>query len=219
MMYHPDPSVFIQESKEFAALGRTQVALSNLEYAHDKFIFEMLEQNKNLALSFSPKFPRHFAKKTDFLISSILAMPKLRREPIFQDGELNLVWLQYQLDELYQIRSIIAHGSVFLTENSNNRVTWTFDRYVNKGKQKWAEESVKISNGYLASVHLTASTLKHFLYRLIRCLDGVSNWERDYQTDKEIRQNEKFFEELIQLGVLDESKSWLKNFPKKRPVE
>ncbi|WP_423206428.1 hypothetical protein E2974_14115 [Paracoccus yeei] len=150
MIYHPDPTAFIAESGEYGALGKALVSLSNLEFSHDNFVFIMHKTNRDLSLKLSKKFPRHFKEKTSFLINAVANVQKLRKIPVFQTGELNLLWLQYQLDELYEIRSIIAHGSIFISESTPDRITWTFERFVQSKKDTWAPEAVKISNGYLA---------------------------------------------------------------------
>jgi hypothetical protein len=192
LIYHPDPSAFITNAGEYGALGKAMVALSNLEFAHDEFIFKVYETNRNLSLHLSKRFPRHFKDKTNFLINTVSNIPKLRQVPIFPTGELNLLRLQYQLDELYGIRTIVAHGSVFWSETTPDRIIWTFERFVKKEKNTWSREAVKISNGYLASVHYSASAIKHYLVRLTRCLEDRSSWEQEYQRDKKIRQNRKF---------------------------
>lgn len=219
LIYHPDPTDFITNSGEYGALGKTLVALSNLEFAHDEFVFKMHETDLDLSINLSKRFPRHFKEKTNFLINAVANVPKLRQVPIFQTGELNLLWLQYQLDELYEVRSIVAHGSIFFSESTPDRITWTFERFVKKEKMTWTREAVKISNGYLASVHYTASVIKHYLVLLIQCLADNSCWEEYYQADKEIRQNRKFFAELTATGIVVEDNGWLDAFPPLGPIE
>lgn len=219
LIYHPDPTAFIAKSGEYGALGKTSVALSNLEFAHDEFIFSMSKTHRELSRRLSKKFPRQFKEKTDFLVNSVSNISKLRKIPIFQTGELNLLWLQYQLDELYEIRSEIAHGSVFFSESTTDRIVWTFERYVRKQKGTWTREAVKISNGYLASVYYSASLLKNFLVRLKKCLEDVSNFEEEYQKDKEIRRNRRVFAELISFGHIVDDNGLVKAFPLLNPVE
>lgn len=218
MLFHPDPTKFIEESNEYGALGCAMIELSNLEFSHDQFIFAMYERHRDISLSFTDRFPRHFKHKTDFLIHSILHVSDLRKIPVFPTGELNLLWLQYQFDEIYGIRSMIAHGSVFYSESTPDRITWTFERYVQKDKHTWATESVKISNGFLASVQLTAHVLKHYLVSLTHCLQGISCWEKDYQADKDIRENRKFIAELSSLKVISDD-GWINAFPPLGPIE
>lgn len=219
MIYHPDPTDFIANTGEYGALGKTLVALSNLEFAHDEFIFKMHEMNLDLSISLSTRFPRQFKEKTNFLINAVANVKKLRQVPIFHTGELNLLWLQYQLDELYEIRAIIAHGSVFYSESTPDRITWTFERFVKKQKNTWTREAVKISNGYLASVHDTASAIKYYFADLTRCLEDNSCWEREYQADKEIRQNRKFLAEITDAGVVLEDDGCIDAFTPLGPVE
>jgi len=150
LIYHPDPADFIASSGKYGALGKTLVALSNLEFSHDHFMFKMHETHQNLSIRLSKRFPRHFKEKTNFLINAVSNVEKLRQVPIFPTGELNLLWLQYQLDEIYEVRSVIAHGSIFFSESTPDRITWTFERFVKKEKNTWNREAVKMSNGYLA---------------------------------------------------------------------
>ncbi len=219
MIYHPDPTEFIANSGDYGALGKTLVELSSLEFAHDSFVFKMHETNRDLSLSLAKRFPRHFKEKTDFLINAVTGVSKLRQVPIFQTGELNLLWLQYQLDELYGVRSIIAHGSVSLSETTPNRITWTFERFVQKERKNWTREAVKMSNGYLASVHCTASVIRRYLSNLRRCLEGGFCWEEVYQTDKEIRLNRKILAEVAASGVVSADSGWIGSLPPLGPVE
>ncbi|MFC3529346.1 hypothetical protein ACFOMH_14295 [Paracoccus mangrovi] len=219
MLYHPDPTIFIENSVEYGALGKAMVSLSNLEFAHDEFVFAMHKTDRDLSIGLSKKFPRHFREKTDFLIDAVFNVSKLRRIPFFATGELNLLWLQYQLDEIYEVRSIIAHGSIFFSESTEDRITWRFDRYVQGQKNTWAPEAVKISNGYLASVHYSASAIKNYIVRLTMCLEDRSCWEKEYQADKEIRQNRKLVAELAAAGVIVDSDGWIRAFPALSPIE
>lgn len=219
MLYHPDPSDFIASSGDYGALGKTMVGLSNLEFAHDQFVFKMHEKNRDLSIALSKRFPRHFEEKTDFLINAVAHVQKLRQVPVFQTGELNLLWLKYQLCELYEIRSILAHGSIFFSESTPDRISWIFERFVKAGRNTWTREAVKISNGYLASVHLTATALKHYFVSLIQCLEGVSSWESDYQNDKEIRRNRKALADLVAEGTIVDPKGWIAAFPPLGPIE
>jgi hypothetical protein len=219
LIFHPDPGHFIESSAEYGPLGNTMVALSNLEFAHDTFVFTMYDKYRNLSLDISNRFPRHYREKTDFLVYSVANVRELKKIPVFSTGELNLLWLQYQLDELYMLRTMIAHGSVFYSESTEDRITWTFERYVQKSKRTWATEAVEISNGFLASVHLSAELVKFYLYSLIQCLDGVSCWEKDYQADKEVRKNRIFLSELVSLGVIVDEHGWISGLAPLGPVE
>lgn len=219
MIYHPDPTGFIESSREYGALGKTLVALSNLEFTHDEFVFKMHEWDRDLSIHLSTRFPRQFREKTNFLINAIANVPKLRQYPMFQTGDLNLLRLQYQLDELYEVRSVVAHGSVFYSEITPDRIIWTFERYVKTDKHTWNLEAVKISNGYLASVYYTASTIKYYLVGLMKCLEDSSCWETEYQADKEIRRNRKFVAELADVGVFVDDSGWIDAFPPLGPIE
>ena len=219
MIYHPNPTDFIANSGEYGALGKTLVALSNLELAHDKFVFKMHETHRDLSIGLSKLFPRHFKEKTNFLINAVSNVQKLRQVPIFQTGELNLLWLQYQLDELYEVRSIVAHGSIFFSESTPDRITWTFERFVQKQKKTWTCEAVEISNGYLASVHYSAEAIRHYIIRLTKCLEDSSCWESEYQADKEIRRNRKLFAELTAASIFVDDNRWIDAFPPLRPLE
>lgn len=144
---------------------------------------------------------------------------ELRQVPVFLTGELDLVWLQYQLDELYEVRSIIAHGSVVYIRSTPHRITWTFKRIVQTQKKTWSSQTVKVSNGYLASVHYTAIAIKRYIVRLTERLENLSCWETEYQKDKEIRQNRKFLAELAEYFVVVDENGLMDKFPPLRPVE
>lgn len=218
MLYHPDPTQFIAKSGDYGALGRAIVALSNLEFAHDNFVFKMHETNHELSLLLSKRFPRHFREKTDFLVNAVANLPKLRTVPIFQNGTLDLLWLQYQLDEIYEVRSIIAHGSIVLSESTPHRITWTLERFVQDQTKAWTRQAVKVSNGYLASVYFSAWLLKRYMLNLTECLENVSCLEQEYQQDKKIRANRKYFAELVSSGIVIDDNGWISAFPPLGPV-
>lgn len=217
MLFHPNPDSFIAETADYGAFGKAVIDLSNLEYAHDQFVFEVFNWSKDLALGLSNKFPRQFPDKTDFLIAAIAHVPMLRQYPMSALGELDLLWLQDQLDELYEIRAILAHGSVFYSEKQPNRITWRFERHTNLRKHTWGQEAVEMSNGYLASVSYTATYIRHYLLGITRCLAGRDSWEDVYRADKEIRKNNRLFRELEQLGILQET-DWAVELPEPKPV-
>lgn len=202
MIHHPDPADFIANSGKYGALGKALVALSNLEFSHDEFVFKLHETHRNLAIRLSKRFPRHFDEKTNFLINAVSNVEKLRQVPIFPNGELNLLWLQYQLDEIYEVRSIVAHGSIFFSESTPDHITWTFERFVKKQKNTWKREAVKMSNRYLANVYYSAFAIRHYFVRLKKCLEGRSCWEEEYQANKQIRKSRKCLAELIEVGIV-----------------
>lgn len=203
MIFHPDPKGFIEGSAEYGPIGAALVALARLEYSHDEFCFGMYKHHEALSLATAKTFPRQFHEKITFLAESIARLPKLWREPIFSNGERNYLWLVLQLKELYDIRSAIAHGSIFYSEHVNDRIIWSFDRYTaGQFKKTWQKRTVRMSNEFLSSVVCTSDVLRYYIDSLIRALDGSSNWELDYQSNKIILENKKVFRELVDFGIL-----------------
>lgn len=195
------------------------VQLSNLEFCHDQFAFKVFNTNRELALSLSNKFPRHFRKKTDFLIHAVANVAELKKIPIFQTGELDLLWLQYQLDELYEIRSVIAHGSIIYSEIDADRINFSFDRVVRRERNSWRIERVEMTNGYLAHVEHTAFIIKGYIRELICALGGGSSWEDNYQFDKDVRESRRVIAEEIFFEQSSVEREWLETFPMLAPVE
>ncbi|MEW9921167.1 hypothetical protein AB2B41_16270 [Marimonas sp. MJW-29] len=203
LMYHQNPVGFEKESANFGTIGRTMVELSNLEWAHDKFVLTVNEKAPDFATSLSKKFPRHLKEKTDFLIHAIAHMPKLKQVPMFGDGTLNLQWLQYQLDELYQFRAALAHGSVLLTEIDDRGTVWKFDRFTRRRSNVYGEQHNSVGDGFLADVCTTADAVGHYINTLTRMLDDKESWERGYKCDLEIRQNHQKIAELVEYGIVE----------------
>ena len=78
---------------------------------------------------------------------------------------------------------------------------------------------MKISNGYLASVHYTAEAIKRYFVCLTKCLEDSRCWESEYQADKEIRQNRRFLVELTAVGIVVDETGLINAFPPLGPVE
>jgi hypothetical protein len=191
-MEHPDPMEFLRSSERYGPIGMAIVYLSNLEYAHDQFIVAVNGQHPELALKMSKRFPRQFNDKVDFLVSSIIYIRHLRRTPIFSDGSLNLQWLQYQLDELYQLRATLAHGSIFQSTRHPNGAVWKLDRYVKRSSEKnglWGEISYEVGSTFLADAILTAQALKHYVLDLTNTLLNENYWEDNYKVQCKIGEN------------------------------
>lgn len=201
-MYHSDPQQFAEASSRYAPIGAAVVHLSNLEFAHDSFVLTFHEKNTKDALKISRHFPRHFKDKVDFLIGALAIFPKLRTVPVFWDGTLNLLWLQYQLDELYEVRTKLAHGSIFYSETGEGGTVWRLDRVASSKKRHWGVTSSLMGSSFLADVSETARSLTHYLTSLTMSLEGRFSWEEAYKTDCEIRENHKFLKELAEAGAL-----------------
>ena len=200
-MYHQNPEAFVAESSKFGPIGMALVQLSNLEFAHDCFILSYYKNNEELSLSISKNFPRQFREKVDFLISAIANFSILLKIPMFSDGALDLIWLQYQLDELYKVRSKLAHGSIFLTKTHDNGTTWRFDSVETPEKRKWVVTSTYISSTFLADTVKTARGLKQYLNHLKMGIEGEYTWEQTYKTDCEIRGNHRSYQEMVEFGA------------------
>lgn len=216
-MYHPNPKEFLDSCDQYKSIGGIVVALSNLEFAHDNFVLAVNRSNPKLASKISRKFPRQFRQKTDFVICVIAHSFTLRQTPIFGDGSLDLQWLQYKLDELYELRAAIAHGSILYSKTSDKGTLWRLDRIVSTEKNRWGEQSLEIGTSYLADVWLTTKVLKHYLVRLTRVIENGDSWEADYKIDCEIRANLARSAEWVELGIV-ESDPFLEAF-KKGPIE
>jgi hypothetical protein len=204
VIYNHDPKEFAAKSARYGVIGRTVVELSNLEFAHDQFILSVNKEWPSLASSLSSAFPRQFKAKTDFLVGAICAAPILRKQPIFGDGGLNLQWLQYQLDELYEVRAAIAHGSISYTETQGDSAVWRLDRVVQGARKgSWRTKSSMIGSEFMADVATTAHELRHYLSSLRDALEGRSDWESKYKSDCEIRGNHRKMKEEVSLGLYE----------------
>jgi len=84
LIYHPDPTGFIASSEEYGVLGKTLVALSKLEFAHDEFVVKIREWDSELSIGHSKGSTRQFKNKTDFLINAVANVRKLPQYLMFQ---------------------------------------------------------------------------------------------------------------------------------------
>ena len=210
-MHHQNPEDFLHQCEKYKSLGGIVVALSNLELAHDNFVLAVNKKNPKFASVISKGFPRHFSEKTDFLIQALIRIPELRRMPILDDGFLSLQWLQYQLDELYDLRAVIAHGSVQFTETKESGIIWTLDRIVKTDKNMWGRTRIRVGSSFLACAWLTARVLEHYLHDLKLVVHGETTWEDKYKSDCEDRANHAQTRVMIEEGTIerDELFDWL----------
>lgn len=196
-MHHHDPEAFVAQSAKFGAIGKALVTLSSLEWQHDQLMLSVRRHRSSVALSISPRFPRHFRAKTDFLIELLWMCPDLRRVPIIDDGSLNTLWLQYQLDELYDFRARLAHGSIYLEEKLPSGTCWHFDQVVNTGRHEWSIATTSVGDGFLADIAATAKHLTLFLSRLRRAVECNYDWHQSYKANLVARENRRKLAELI----------------------
>ena len=196
-----------KEASRYRTIGRAFVELSNLERIHDDFVLVTRRHHRVLADKLTTHFPRHFREKTDFLIGAIVAIPRLRMEPIFDDGSLSLQWLQCQLDELYDVRTVLAHGSVFTTDQHDTHTIWKFDRYRSgRAVEPVIDWSHEIGDGFLCDLWYTARRIKFYISGLRNILEDYSHgWESDYQWYKEARGRTVAVDELVADGIIDEA--------------
>jgi len=201
VIYHGNPKAFVDSAADYGAIGRALVVLSNLEFSHDQLMLTVSKVHPSLATKLRPTFPRQYRQKVDFLIGLLVELPKLRRIPIIGNS-LNLIWLQYQLDELYEVRNVIAHGSIFYTEKGEGGFSWKFDRVV-KGSSggTWTIASTFIGSSFLADVVNTAMLLKLYLGTLDMAVQDQFDWEKHYKEDCEMRANARVIKEEINAGL------------------
>jgi hypothetical protein len=203
MIRHNDAVGFYQKAQRFGPIGQALVSLSDLEYAHDQFVMEVHKRYKDESVRMSMHFPRQFKEKTEFLINSLVLLPQLRKVPIFGDGALNLQWLQLQLDELYDVRTVIAHGSIFLSEEGPEGAVYYLTGYRSAEKGRWADTRYELGTGFLADLVATSDLICHYLADLASAIRGDYDWNREYKDEIEMRENRKNLRELVEFGVLE----------------
>jgi hypothetical protein len=202
VIFHHDPRGYLAASAEYGPIGKAVMELSNLEFAHDQFVVSVNEKDSAFAARIAKDFPRQFRDKTDFLLVVLQEWRQLREIPIFSDGTLNLQWLQYQLDELYDVRAALAHGSLSLVERGDGWARWRLDRWVMiKERGTWTVASTTVGSGFLANVVATARALRRYLLNLVGAIEGTFKWEDAYKADIEIRANRESLRELVDLGA------------------
>ena len=202
-MHHPDPDSFAVDSQKFSQIGGIVVGLSRLELAHDELITAIFNRSKTFALAIANTFPRHFEPKTDFVINALISHAPLRQMPIFDDGYLNLAWLQYQLDELYDLRAVLAHGAISYSEEHDTHTVWYLERTV-KGSQKgdWCRVRTKVGSRFLADASYTSDAIRKYFGNLKSFIETDFQWETHYQDQKSILKNRAMLKELFDIGAV-----------------
>jgi len=196
-MLECDWAAFKEEARSFGTIGKAIIDLSNLEFAHDSLIMGFHERWPDQALAISKSFPLQFKDKTDFVVQAVIRTPLLRTMPISRDGDLDLVWLQYQLDELYDMRAVLAHGSNFYREKKYDYTTWYLDRYEKAGKGARRITKSQIGDGHLARISTTAKAMKIYFWNLHNLVSKHETWEKIYKTDIEVRENRRLLHDAL----------------------
>ncbi len=172
------------------------MAVSRLEFAIDDFLFGFSESYEQVARALTRTYPFKMSERVDLLISILIEVKELRTQPIFFDGFLDLNWLGFALDELFEERNSIAHGASFFRETRDDRTLFHFYRYSREAKNRYQRVEYRISNYGLAHLTERAHVLRRYLENLLRFIQLGEGWEQDYKVQAEICDNWYLLEKL-----------------------
>lgn len=187
-----------RNNEEFAPIGELVVAVSRLEYALDDFLFRFSSRHKDTAESLTKTYPFKIKERIDLVISVLICEPGLRTQPIFSDGFLDLNWLAFALEELFNERNHIAHGASFFHEVDADRTVYHFYRYTRVSKNAYERVQYSISNYGLEHLSKRAHVLRRYFDRLSDYMEGGEGWEQHYKAQAESSDNWRM---LAQLGI------------------
>ncbi len=172
------------------------VAVSRLEFAFDDFLFEFAKRHEKVARDLARTYPFKIRERVDLLIAALIKVRELRTQPIFTDGFMELNWLGYALDELFEERNAIAHGASFFREIRNERIVVHFHRYVRTSRNTYEQTKYIISNVGLAHLTDRAHALRRYLESLHRFLTSGQGWEENYKIQSRVHDNWRMLKKL-----------------------
>ena len=116
------------ELKIYSILGAFVNRVARLEYDLDQFIFDIANIYPRLAFKISRSIPVKPLDKTNFLIDCFILIPPLRSIGDL-DGQLDLNFLAYGMEELWPVRNHIIHAKIDSIENTGERIIFQTTRF------------------------------------------------------------------------------------------
>lgn len=215
------PPLFHEDHSEYAGIGLAIVWVSWLEKSIQDFLFSCLrfdrtrtllavkralEVRENKILKKDPKLPspKYYP---DVVVQILLFFPKLRKEPFWDDGTLNLNAIALMIEQAFDMRNHLAHGAVEVTEKDGNTTRYTATKLQLKvgTKRTYGSERYRFSDVVLSRLCDDARVLTRYLNRLEEVLEEKRAWEQVYTMEKQIIENRKFMAELIRSGKIQPS--------------
>ncbi|WP_284265461.1 hypothetical protein [Roseicyclus amphidinii] len=198
-MGYYEPTEFLEECRDYGALGLTIARFSRFEHALDGFVWAVAECCPKVASAFSNKPPHTYKEKFDFLRFCLLSVPQLRRVPMYSDGTMNFTSLFLMAEEIVSLRKFVAHGAIFATHHVDDRISnYTLTKW-RITKASATEHSVKVGIVTLDEIGRNADTLRRLLQNYSLLLKGQLDIAEEEKRQREIRNNRK---ELAELGLL-----------------
>ena len=111
-------------------------------------------------------------------------------------------WLQYQLDELYDLRRGFAHGAIAFVELDARGPIYHLEHVVQSEKRAWGRRSIQVGSGFLADICTTAEHLARYFHNLRMKIRGEYSWEKIYKDQCQISESNIYLRELVELNIV-----------------
>lgn len=158
--------------KEFySAIGYFTSQVAGLEFLLDECIFLIARKCRRLAHSLSKKIPFKMKEKIDFLIWTLVSIPKLR-EIGDSDGFLNLNFIGYAFEELWDFRNYCIHGNIGFINIGEDNFMFRSSRYSRADGHNSFMTTYEIRKKYIEMMLDNNKYLKSMIFRIIDILNG-----------------------------------------------
>ncbi|WP_142593718.1 hypothetical protein [Pseudorhizobium endolithicum] len=185
------------DAKMYAALGVFTARCASLEHIVDKFLF-CYGNTRTPLVCRTTNFPATMEAKVDFIVSAYIEDRRLRSCGD-ADDRLDLNAIGYLMDEVWDARKHLIHGSLYFSRHDGTDFSFTSSRYTRVSKNRYEVVSFRISRGAILRLLDNIAYLKAVLRVALDILDGG---DPKTQYD-EIRKGRLQFRELRQALLED----------------
>lgn len=176
----------------------------------DNFIFKVARSDASLRKSIWPKknFPWQLTDKIQFVTEAFKKHADFSRLAT-DNGALDEGWVEREIEFLFKLRNIIAHGGNHLTVHEGDTTTMSFTklkRDPNGVKDQFEKVTYKITTSQIERAISAKSYLSPLLWSAMQILDGVDVWKETEELQNSREQAKKLKAQLRERGAnLDQS--------------
>ena len=176
----------------------------------DDFIFKVAHAGADLRKTIWPKksFPWQLTDKIRFVSEAFKKHADFARLAT-DNGALDEGWVDREIEFLFKLRNIIAHGGNHLTVHDGDTTSISFKklkRHPSGVKDKFEKVTYRVTTNQIERAISAKSYLSPLLWSAMQILDGVDVWKEAEELQHSREQAKKLIAQLRERGAnLDQS--------------
>lgn len=215
------PLDFNESEKEYyAMIGKFLSDISRLEFQIDNFVFDYVHKRPSEWRSFAEierksvsgeridlkRYPQQTDSKIHFFICTFLYSRDMLQLGDL-DGYLDLNAIGYMLEEVFQFRNFLIHGSLSGISSNSDRIVFRYKKYtrVNRHEAKgddgvpFVVETRDFSSIYLENILRNISYLSSLVFRARRHINGADT----NKEQRDVLRGRALFREVVEKGIFE----------------